>query len=150
MPPDNRTPDRRPEMGEWQERASRCRRLAGVLHAHEASGRLTALAQEIEEQSHNLARIAAIGEARRRHTAALLDAIEEIGGHIRIQFFFAQFLLRENSFTQEALREEIRACREEAKASLAGSELRLAFARQAAELTQFAAAIRRDDSDRGA
>lgn len=140
MPSDDQTSIAR----EWQERHARCRRMADLVRAREARSRLAALAHEIEKQMSDLSRIVTIAEERKRQSTLLLEAIEQIAGHIRSEMFFTKQLLRRNSYTPEALREEARLCREEAKLS-AGSEQHRAFSHRAFELAQFAEAVSRND-----
>jgi len=148
MPPDDQAADRLAAAREWQERSARRRRMADLVRSHETEGRLAALAYEIEQQMGNFAQIATIADERKRHSALLREACQQVAGLVRSDLFFAKQLLRDNSYSAEALREESRLCREEARAASAGSEQRLAFAEQAAELAQLAAAISRQGAGR--
>jgi hypothetical protein len=127
---------------DWRDRMLRVRRLADLLRADPAAGRLVALAQEIEQGLLRLSETAAIAQETRRHSAVIRAEMAGIVARSRSELFFAKHFLRNHRYSADDLREESRLCREEASASEEG-EARQELAASAFQLAMMGEAISR-------
>lgn len=129
---------------DWRERMVRVRRLADLLRAGPAGGRLAALAQEIEQGMLRLGDTAAIARDTCRHCAAIRTEIAGLVARSRSELFFAKHFLREHRYSADDLREESQLCREEALAS-ADVEVRQELAGDAFQLAMMGETISRTE-----
>jgi hypothetical protein len=128
-----------------RDRQQRYLRLATLLGEEDTTGRLCALALEMEKHREKFGQASAAPEDWRLVTAILLAEIDVFLARARGAMFFASRQLRPLRFSAYDLWEAAQLCREEAEASVHVA-VRRALASRARELVMLGEKIAREET----